>query len=213
MRIAVAALSLALGLQTSDAAPVIELPPPETGADHSLERAIAARRSHRRLATTPLSREEIGQLLWAAQGITSARGLRTAPSAGARYPLELYVLLPDGVYGYLPRRHALIRVATRDLRAVMWKLAYAQPWLAEAPAIFLFTGVYQRTAARYGRRAQRYVHIEVGHAAQNLLLQATALGLGGVGVGAFADREVQQTLGLPRAHEPLYAIPIGHLRR
>ena len=174
-----------------------------------LETAIAARRSVRSFLPEPLTMEQIGQLLWSAQGITDPRGMRAAPSAGATFPLELYVLLADGVFHYQPAGHRLVKVAPEDRRLAVWEAALRQDCLRTAPAVFLFAAVPARTARRYRDRADRYIHMEVGHAAQNLALQAVALGLGSVPVGALDDARVQAALGLPRDHEPLYLVPVG----
>ncbi|NLE44550.1 MAG: SagB/ThcOx family dehydrogenase [Chloroflexi bacterium] len=175
----------------------------------SVEEALAQRRSVRSFIDQELSAEEIGQLLWAAQGVTDPRGLRAAPSAGALYPIELYVLTPEGLYHYRPGSHSLGAVVAGDLREPLWQAALQQDALRDAPAVFVITAEYQRTAAKYGERAVRYVHMEAGHAAQNLLLQAVALGLGGVPIGAMRDEQVQRALSLPREHEPLYLLPVG----
>lgn len=190
------------------AAESIELPPPRTEGVLSVEAAIAARRSVRAFTAQPLTMEEVGQLLWSAQGITDRRGLRAAPSAGATYPLELYVLLPDGAYRYLPAGHRLVRVLADDRREAVRAAALGQDAL-RAPAVFVFTAVQARTARRYGARARRYIDMEIGHAAQNLSLQAIALGLGSVMIGAMDDAQVQKVLGLPRDHEVLYLVPVG----
>ena len=194
-----------------EAAPTRELPAPRLDGDMALEAAIAERRSVRTFRSDPLTQEQIGQLLWAAQGITDdLQGFRAAPSAGALYPLEIYVILPDGLYHYQPDGHRLTRLTTEDLRSAVWEAGLRQGALREAPAIFLFTAVYARTAERYGDRAPRYVHIEVGHAAQNLLLQAVALGLSSVPIGAMEDEQLQSALDLPDEHEPLYLLPVGY---
>lgn len=190
----------------------VELPPPDTTGERPLEAVVAGRRSVRTYTDETLSLAQVGQLLWAAQGVTDAAGHRTAPSAGALYPLELYVVLPDGLYHYLPAQHQLARLAEEELREVVWEAGLRQDALREAPAIFVFTAVYQRTADRYGDRAERYVHMEVGHAAQNLALQAVAMGLGSVPIGAMHDDQVQARLGLPADHVPLYLIPVGYPR-
>lgn len=185
------------------------LPPPRLQGEISLEESLAQRRSIRAYADRALSWEEICQLLWAAQGVTDPRGFRTAPSAGALYPLEVYLILPQGWYHYRPQGHLLEQRGEDDLREGIWRAGLEQDWLRQAPAVFVITGVVSRTAAKYGARAERYVHLEAGHAAQNLLLQATALGLGGVSVGAFHDDQVRTILGLPDAETPLYLIPVG----
>ena len=175
----------------------------------SLEETLAERRSIREYAPRLLERRELSQLLWATQGTTHAAGLRTAPSAGALYPLELYVALPDGVWRYLPRDHALQRVGDRDARPALWAAGLRQDPLRTAPAVFVFAAVLARTARKYGARAERYVLVEVGHAAENLLLQATALGLGGVPIGAFDDERVGAAVGLSDNEEALYLVPVG----
>jgi len=191
----------------------ISLPAPRLDGEMSLEEAIANRRSVREFTEERLSLEEISQLLWAAQGITDPRGLRAAPSAGALYPLELYVAVAEAVYHYLPTGHALQVLWQEDLRREFWQAGLRQGALQEAPAIFVVTGVYQRTEAKYGERAERYVKLEAGHAAQNILLQAVALELGAVPIGAFYDDQVQAALALPLDHQPLYLIPVGHPER
>ncbi|MEW6059799.1 MAG: SagB/ThcOx family dehydrogenase [Actinomycetota bacterium] len=176
----------------------------------SLEEALALRRSVREFTGATLTLEELSQLLWAAQGITAEWGGRTAPSAGALYPLEIYVATADGLCHYLPEGHRAEVLSHVDLRGPLAHAALDQSSVSDAPAVFVITAVFARTAAKYGERAERYVHLEAGHVAQNLLLEATALGLAGVPVGAFSDADVQQTLGLPSDHAPLYLVPIGH---
>jgi SagB-type dehydrogenase family enzyme len=135
---------------------------------------------------------------------------RTAPSAGGLYPLEVYVVTADGVFHYDPAQHGLSMVAGEDLREPLSRVALDQEAVRDAPAVFGVTAVVARTASKYGDRATRYVHLEAGHAAQSLLLQAVALGLGGVPIGAFDDDGVQRVLGLTHGEEPVYLIPIGH---
>ncbi len=188
----------------------LELPAPRQSSDTALEEAIAARRSVRSFTDEPLTPEQIGQLLWATQGRTDPRGLRAAPSAGALYPLELYVILPEGVYRYQPDGHYLTRLYAEDMREVVWQAGLRQDALRDAPATFLFTAVYARTAQRYGDRAPRYIYMEIGHAAQNLSLQAVALGLGSVPIGAMHDEQLQLALHLPADHAPLYLVPVGY---
>jgi SagB-type dehydrogenase family enzyme len=188
----------------------IPLPQPSLAGDVSLEEAIAGRRSIREFTDEPLTWQEISQLLWAAQGITDPRGLRAAPSAGALYPLEVYAVLPTGVYHYMSQGHTLSAVLEGDRRGDLWEAGLRQEALQQAPAIFVITGVYERTEGKYGERAERYVKMEAGHAAQNLLLQAVALNLGAVPIGAFYDDRVQAALALPADHRPLYLIPVGY---
>ncbi len=188
----------------------IALPAPRTAGDVSLEAALALRRSVREFTDELLTLEEISQLLWAAQGITAEWGGRTAPSAGALYPLEMYVATPYGLYHYVPEGHRAEVLSGSDLRAGLSLAAFGQAAVADAPAVFVVTALYERTSAKYGARAERYVHLEAGHVGQNILLQAVALGLAGVPIGAFSDGDVLRVLGLASDHAPLYLIPIGH---
>jgi len=193
----------------------IRLPEPRYDSDVSIEQSLLQRRSIRSYTGEPLTLQEVSQLLWAAQGITDPRGFRTAPSAGALYPLEVYVVCGDvqdltpGVYGYEPDEHRLVRIIDGDKRAELARAALGQSCVEEGAIAIVFTAVYDRTTAKYGDRGISYVHIEVGHAAQNLCLQATALGLGVVTVGAFYDEKVTKLLNLPEAEQPLYIIPVG----
>ncbi len=179
----------------------------------TLDAAIQRRRSLRELGGPPLTEAELGQLLWAAQGVTGPDGLRAAPSAGATYPLELYVATATGLHHYDPAPHRLVTLATGDLRRALYEAALYQEMVVEAPAVFVFTGFLQRTAGQYGAaRAARYVWLEAGHAAQNLLLEAVALGLGAVPIAAFHDAEVRAALRCAAGEEPLYLVAVGHPR-
>ncbi|MBN2082901.1 SagB/ThcOx family dehydrogenase [bacterium] len=196
---------------------LIQLPAPELDGSVSLERALASRRSARTYATEPLSLADVAQLLWAAQGVTgSSARFRTAPSAGALCPLEVYVVaanvggLEPGVYRYRPVEHALELAVAGDRRSLVSTAALGQKAPAAAPAVFAIAAVYSRTSGKYGERAERYVPMDAGHSAENLLLQATARGLDCVPMGAFDDAELQAALGLPAEEEPLYLIPVGH---
>lgn len=192
---------------------ITRLPHPVTDGAVSLEQALMRRRSIREFTKDELTLAQISQLLWAVQGITDPAGLRTAPSAGALYPLEVYVATRAGLDHYEPGGHRLVRVADRDVRTALAAAAH-QETVAGAPVVFVITALPARTAAKYGAaRATRYVTLEAGHAAQNLLLQAVTLGLGAVVVGAFDDDAVRQVLGTPREHLPLYLVPAGHPRR
>jgi SagB-type dehydrogenase family enzyme len=196
----------------------VTLPEPSHEGEVPVERALTSRRSVRAFARESLPLSAVSQLLWAAQGITDPAGLRTAPSAGALYPLEVYLVAGDvsgvraGVYRYEPRRHRLVLGAEGDRRAAVARAAHGQDWVAEAPAILVLAAVYERTAHKYGERAARYVHMEAGHAAQNVYLQAAALGLGTTIVGAFRDEELSSTLGLPVHTKPLALLPVGKSR-
>ncbi len=194
---------------------LLSLPSPKLTGTTPCEHLLARRRSWRRFTDGPLPLAMLGQLLWAAQGISDFEGLRTAPSAGALYPLELYVVagavegLEAGIYHYLPWGHQLERTASGDWRKRLAQAVLGQNWLAAAAFIIVFAGVFERTSRKYARRAGRYVHMEVGHAAQNLYLQAEALALGTVVVGAFDDDEVASILELPVDTTPLVLMPAG----
>lgn len=190
---------------------VVRLPPPRTDGSMSLEEALAGRRSVRAFAPRPLSTAQIGQLLWAAQGVTDSQGHRTAPSAGACYPLELYAVSVQGMLRYLPDEHALAPVSGDDLRPALRAAALGQAAVGSAPLVAVIVAVPSRTAGRYGEaRATRYVQLEAGHAAQNLLLEAVVLGLGAVPIGAFDDAAVSVALRLPADRMPLYLVPVGY---
>lgn len=186
------------------------LSPPSTVGGTGLHDALTERRSVRSFTAEPLSAEDLSQLLWAAQGITAEWGGRTAPSAGGLYPIEVFVADADGVRRYLPEGHRTERVAGDDRRAALTGAAGGQEAVGDAPAIFVIAAVPARTEAKYGERAERYVALEAGHVCQNLLLEATALGLGAVPVGAFSDDGVRDALGLPGHVTPLYLVPVGH---
>jgi len=192
---------------------LVDLPPPDLTGAVSVAAALNRRRSVREFTATPLTLTEISQLLWAAHGVTEPReGLRTVPSAGALYPLEVYLVLPEGVFHHDPVGHRLCRHADRDLRRPLAKTALGQNCVAQAPAVMILCAVIARTARIYGAEASRYVHMELGHAAQNILLQAVALDLGGVPVGAFHEEKLQAVIGLPSDHVPLYLVPVGRPR-
>ena len=196
----------------------IALPEPRLEGEVPVERALALRRSVRSFAPEPLSLNAVSQILWAAQGISDPAGLRTAPSAGALYPLEVYLVagdvtgVPPGLYRYEPRQHRLVLASEGDPRTGIVDAALHQQWIADAPAIVVLAAVYERSAGKYRERAERYVHMEVGHAAQNAYLQATALGLGTTMVGAFRDAELARVLGLPEDEKPLGLLPVGKPR-
>lgn len=190
------------------------LPEPVVDEGAPLESTLRARRSVRDFSPDPVSLAELGQLLWAAQGVNRPGGGRTAPSAGALYPLELLVAagnvsgLPRGLYRYRPQRHDLVRVSGDDPREGLVGAALYQRWVGEAPVVLVICAVYERTAVKYGERARRYVHMEVGHAAQNVYLQAASLGLATTFVGAFRDDRVSEALGLGE-EVPLGIMPVG----
>lgn len=196
----------------------VKLPEPKYDGSVSVERALLERRSIRSYKDEPLQPDEVSQLLWAAQGITGQkRGFRTAPSAGALYPLELYAVvnnvtdLSKGVHRYSPNTHELVKVIDKDVLRELASAALGQSCVRDAAIVLVFTAVYERTTGKYGDRGIRYVHMEAGHAAQNVYLQAVSLGLGTVVVGAFKDEEVRNVLSLPKKEHPLYLMPVGKI--
>lgn len=190
-------------------AEMIKLPEPES-TNKSIEECIGARRSIRRFKDKDLTYEEIANILWAAQGITDKnRSLRAAPSAGATYPLEIFIAKKDGLFRYIPQTHALKKEKTEDLRKDIAKAALNQMFIADAGLVIIITAVFDRTTSRYGDRGIRYVYNEVGHCAQNIHLEAVALGLGSVPIGAYDDDKLKEILGLEQ-EEPLYIIPVGY---
>ena len=198
---------------------MITLPAPKTTGKISVEEALFSRRSVRTYTKEPITLDDLSRLLWAAQGITSgSRGgdeLRTAPSAGALYPLEVYAVagnvdgVPDGVYHYLPRGHALQKVCDGDLRRNLSECALHQSQITDAAVDIVFTAAFERTTVKYGDRGVRYVYIEAGHAAQNVYLQAEALDLGVCAIGAFYEDDVAKLLALPEDEMPVYILSIG----
>ncbi|TET22362.1 MAG: SagB/ThcOx family dehydrogenase [Candidatus Stahlbacteria bacterium] len=185
--------------------------------NRSIEECLAARRSVRGFASDTLTTEQIATLLWAAQGITdTARGFRTAPSAGATYPLETYLVTHQGIFLYHPAAHKITLVKKGDKRAELALACLGQYWVGKAPASIVLCAVPERTSQRYGERAMRYIWMEAGHAAQNILLEAVALDLGGVPIGAFSDDAVSKLLDLDKAEDktiPLYVLSVGTPKR
>ncbi|MDJ0817918.1 MAG: SagB/ThcOx family dehydrogenase [Desulfobacterales bacterium] len=202
-------------MPTDQSEPCIELPSPSYDGTVSIEVTLFKRRSVRAFSPKPLVLNDISQLLWSAQGVTSPRGYRTAPSAGALYPLEIHLIagnvakLPAGIYKYMVNRHVLIPAAAGDRREDICRAALQQKFIAEAPAVLLFCAVKERITRRYGERGISYLFMEVGHAAQNVCLQAVALGIGTVVIGAFRDNAIKAIANLPDEELPVYLIPIG----
>jgi SagB-type dehydrogenase family enzyme len=200
----------------------IHLPVPRHDSGVSLEASLRQRSSIRDFSDAALTLGELSQLLWAAQGLTHGDGFRTAPSAGALYPLEVYVVagriqdFENGVYKYRHRTHQLTRIIQEDLRPALAAAALEQSCVKEGAALLVFSAVTERTTRKYGQRGIRYVHMEAGHAAQNVFLQAAALGIGAVVVGAFDDAQVHRLMTMPVGEHVLYLMPVGrplHLRQ
>jgi len=201
-------------LKAEEKTGIITLPKVRHTSKTSVDEALSRRRSIREYKDQRLKLEELSQLLWAASGITSERGGRTAPSAGAKYPLEIFVVvgkvekLESGIYRYRPQDHTLIKTKDKDQRQELSLAAIRQGPIKEAPVDLVVTAVYRRTMEKYGERGIRYVHIEVGHACQNIYLQAESLNLGTVEIGAFEDAKVKKALNLTE-EEPLAIMPVG----
>jgi SagB-type dehydrogenase family enzyme len=215
----VMALWLTVGALTAGfGAETIKLPPPASKGAMSVEEALQGRRSTRRFANRPLELAQISQLLWAADGINNPQGKRTASSGRAAYPMDLYVVagergvtnLAPGVYHYLVKDHALELVATGEFRPAVSKACSSQVWIAEAPAIVVITGDYQRSEVKNGDKALLFTHIEAGFLGQNLFLQAGALGLGAGVAGGFNEKALSQALKLPQADIPFLVMPVGY---
>lgn len=181
----------------------------------SIEEALQRRRSVREFKNEPITLQQVAQLLWAAQGITSKMGFRTAPSAGALYPLEIYLVsgnvtgLPAGIYHYVPANHVLELLNSGDKRKDLAHAALYQHDIQQGEADIVITADYRKTTAKYGSRGERYVYMEAGHAAENICLQVVSLGLGTVTIGSFDDAAVKSVLNVSTRENPLYIMPIG----
>ncbi len=211
-------MGISIGNQNPADLPMkVRLPGKEASGSSRIEELIAKRRSVRRYKDKKLPGSVISRLLWAAQGISSEDGLRTSPSAGALYPLEIHVVVGEGgeiepgVYRYVPEDHIIVREITGDLREKLSKAALFQPMIRIAPVSFVISAVYARITGKYGNRGFRYTHMEAGHAAQNVYLLGAELGIGTCAVGAFEDEEVKNVLKLPANEEPLYILPLGYI--
>lgn len=201
------------------------LPLPRKITVVTVEEAILLRKSIREWRDAPITVEQLSMILWASQGVVEDVDgwlRRAAPSAGATYPLEVYVVIGEGgvslgdgsyieagVYKYDYVRHSLKLIKRGDLRNDLWRATLRQDWVREAPVSLVICAVYERTTWRYGERGVRYVHIEVGHVGQNIYLMSTALGLGTVAIGAFHDDEVARIVDARRDERPLYVFPVG----
>jgi SagB-type dehydrogenase family enzyme len=191
----------------------VKLPEPKYSSEVSVEEALKNRQSVRSYKAEALTIEEVSQLLWAAQGVTREWGGRTAPSAGATYPLDTYLVagnvtnLAPGVYKYDPDKHSIELVLKKDVRKDLADAALGQAFIWQAPIDIILAAIYRRTTGRYRERGNRYVHMEIGHVGQNIHLQCETMGLGTVMVGAFSDEQVKKVLGIEG--EPLYIMPVG----
>ncbi len=207
------ALCAALLLGAQDSAP-LKLPmTPANGA--SLHTALQGRATARTLIGPGLTLAEASQLLWAAQG-ENRPGKRVVPSAHAKYPLELYLLtsgspdLAPSLYHYLPAGHQLARMAVGTPQTLLGAVKGMQAWIKDAPAVFVMAGDSSRIGE--GALALNLTYYEGGAAAQGLLLQASALGLG-AGTAAGVDLEaVARILKLPKGTQVMTLLPVGHVK-
>lgn len=197
---------------------IIQLPKPNYTSNTSIEEALNKRRSVRDFKKEPLSLAEVAQILWSAQGIIDKSDqLRTAPSAGALYPLEIYLSaanvkdLAAGVYKYNPQNHTLKKILAGDKRIEISNASLRQESIESSSALVIIAAIYERTSVKYGKRTERYVNMEVGHVGQNIYLQAVSLGLGTVMIGAFEDDKLKKALDLPADEFPLAVYPIGKI--
>jgi len=197
---------------------LIQLPSPNYDGNTSIEKALLDRRSVRNYSEGQLILSELSQILWSAQGITDKTdGLRTSPSAGALYPLEIYIAaanvksLEPGLYKYNPHDHTIALISEGDIRDDISNASLKQGAITNSSAIIIITAFYERTSVKYGKRAERYVFMEAGHAGQNIYLQCVSLGLGTVMIGAFQDETLKKVLNLSLNEFPLALYPIGKL--
>jgi len=201
------------------------LSPPVTKGNVTLEEAISKRRSRRNIQSKEISAEQLSQILWACYGITSPQsgpshiggGLRSTPSAGALYPLDIYVLVGNvkgiepGVYKYIPKGHRIIRTIDKDTRKELSDVASNLKIISLAPVVLVYSAVFSRCTDKFGSIGrERYVCMEVGHSAQNVYLQVEALHLGTYVIGWFNDSKVKKIMQLRKDQDPLYIMPVGY---
>jgi SagB-type dehydrogenase family enzyme len=211
---AIMAVSVSSNQEASD---VITLPQPKTDGGMSVEKALLERRSIRSFRNESLTLDEISQLCWAAQGITDDKGHRTSPSAMATYPLEVYLLagnvtnLPAGIYHYSPQGHNLTLLSKGNKIPELFNSSRGgrEDWRKGSPAVFIITGVFERTDKVPGQDLSRFVYIEAGTSAENLLLEVVSLGLGSTYTAGFDENKTKEYLGLSLGEEPIGVLPVG----
>jgi len=211
--------------KTSEVSGYVKLPHPRTSGVQSLEELLLNRRTRRDFQKSSLSTTEISQILWAAYGLRdpehgkpqTGKAKKTCPSAGALFPLEIYLIagdisdIPSGFYHFIPDEHALELIHDKDLREDLYNIAYPREMIRTAPASLIYIAIEGRVLERYGERGrQRYIPMDIGHSAQNVYLQAEALGLGTCAIGAFDDEGIIQVLDLPAEEIPMYVMPVGY---
>ncbi|MBA7482045.1 hypothetical protein ES707_17526 [subsurface metagenome] len=190
---------------------IVRLTKPNLTGTVSFEEALAERRSVRLFASKQLDSEQIGQLAWAGQGITDQqRGLRTAPSAGETYPIDLYFATEEGLFVYRPAEHSLEQTSDQNIRGRLAAAASMQESVATAGCNIIVAGSVRKLTKQFRTKARTYMLLEAGHIAQNIQLQAVCLDLGSVTIGGFNTKDVSRICRLPRGMEPLYIICVGH---
>ena len=190
---------------------IVRLTKPKLMGTVSFEEALTKRRNIRLFANKPLESEQISQLAWAGQGITEKqRGLRTAPSAGEIYPIELYFATEEGLFVYRPAEHSLEQTSDKDIRISLATAASMQESVATAGCDIIIAGSVRKLSTQFRNKAKTYMLLEAGHVAQNILLQAACLDLGSIPIGGFSTKEVSRACRLPAGYEPLYIICVGH---
>ncbi|UCD83760.1 MAG: SagB/ThcOx family dehydrogenase [Deltaproteobacteria bacterium] len=213
---------IVLGANQCSSKDVIQLPVPTGKGKVSVEEAIKNRRTIRSFASRAIKLVDLSQILWAAQGITGEGGLkRAAPSAGALYPLDLYIILGEkgveglksGIYHYFPSQNSIERLTDKGLKVELAQAALGQMWIAEAPVVIVITAEYERVTGKYGPRGVRYAHMEAGHVGENIFIQAVALDLAAGIVGAFENSKIIKLMGIPASHDPLLIMPLGYQKK
>lgn len=191
---------------------IIHLPQPDKEGGGGLHKILNDRRSIRSYVDGEITKEELSQILWSGDGISyEERAFRTAPSAGALYPIDIFVFNEEGVFRYEPQDHYLKRVQDEDRRDDLYTASLSQGAVRDADTVLVLMGFVERTSVKYGDRALRYVYIEGGHICQNILLEVENLGLGAVPIGAFHDEQILEILSLEDDVVPVFVIPIGRV--
>ena len=196
---------------------VTNLPEPNLQSNFSLEQALKQRRSRRDFSDNPISLNQLSQVLWAAYGITKEPIYKTAPSAGAIYPMTIYVStckvknMENGFYRYIPETHSLKLIDDNNYKKIIYKLGYRQNCLKNPAFTILMAANFNKIENRYGNKAKRYTFMEAGHISQNIYLQVESLGLGTVAVGAFNEASMNKNLPVKAEENIIYIMPIGNL--
>ncbi|MBN2313293.1 MAG: DJ-1/PfpI family protein [Sedimentisphaerales bacterium] len=190
---------------------LIQLTEPDTEGAITLQQALAKRRSVTQFTNEALKPSDISQLAWAGQGITETqKGLRTAPSLGEIYPIDLIFVTQEGTFTYDPTEHRLEQLSDQDIRISLASATSMPESVAGAPCSIILAGSTRKMSERFPDKARTYIYLEAGHIAQNIELQATALDLGSVAVAVFNTANVRKTCKLPRNEDPLYIVCVGH---